>query len=51
MVGGGLATMRHFKQPLLMVRVASSGAPASGIARCGAGDPPPNGGSVRESLE
>jgi hypothetical protein len=53
MVSGELVMARRFKRPLLTVGVASSGASARGStleAMVGAGDPPPGGGSVRESL-
>jgi hypothetical protein len=54
MVGGELVMERPFERPMLMVVAASAGALAPGMtpqAAVGAGDPPPCGGSVRESLK
>jgi hypothetical protein len=54
MVGGELAMVRQFEQPLLMAGAASGGASALGSTLesvVGAGNPPPCGGSMRESLE
>jgi hypothetical protein len=53
MVGGELATARRFKRPLLTAGAASGGSTARGLtpeAVVGAGDLPPGGGSVWESL-
>jgi hypothetical protein len=54
MVGGELVMVRQFERPLLMAGVASSGVSALGSTlevAVGAGDPPPGGDLVRESLE